>query len=208
MKDLYAQNCALAPYARSERPGADPRRAVLFRLGLAPLQPLFERLEALSERGHLFAETLGVGLPVVALGLGASAEAHAGHHGSPPRATHPLLEDALHLTLVGDDALEARLHRTLQEVLPGLAVLDELVEEADRQAATMVALVLEDDLGQGHGGEVFARRRVDDGDLLARADHLFDLLEGHVPTLLGVVEFPIRVPLDDVRHGTPLGESP
>src|SRR2546427_162997 len=153
-------------------------------------------------------ETQGVGLPVVALGLGASAEARAGHHGSPPRATHPLLEDALHLTLVGDDALEARLHRTLQEVLPGLAVLDELVEEADREAATMVALVLEDDLGQGHGGEGFAPRRVDDGDLLARADHLFDLLEGHVPTLLGGVELPIRVPLDDVRHGTPLGESP
>src|SRR2546425_3195292 len=125
----------------------------------------------------------------------------------PPRSTlFPYT--TLFRSLVGDDALEARLHRALQEVLPGLAVLDELVEEADRQAATMVALVLEDDLGQGHGGEVFARRRVDDGDLLARADHLFDLLEGQVPTLFGVVEVPMRVPLDDVRHGTPLGESP
>src|SRR3989442_2111890 len=90
----------------------------------------------------------------------------------------------------------------------GLAVLDELVQEADRQAATMVALVLEDDLGQGHGGEVFAPRPVDDGDLLAPPDHLFDLLEGHVPTLFGVVEFPIPVSPDYGSHGPPLGEVP
>jgi len=154
-------------------------------------------------------KTLGVGLPAVALGLGAGTEAGPGHHGSPPRATHPLLEDALHLALVGDDALEARLHRALQEVLPGLAVLDELVKEADRQTAAMATLVLEDNLGQGHAGEVLTRRRVDHGHLLTRADHLLDLLEGDVPTLLSVVEFPVRVPLDDVRHGTPLrGTSP
>src|SRR3989441_8709745 len=94
----------------------------------------------------------------------------------PPRSTlFPYT--TLHLTLVGDDALEARLHRTLQEVLPGLAVLDELVEEADRQAATMVALVLEDDLGQGHGGEGFPRRPVHDGDLPAPPGHSLDLLQ-------------------------------
>src|SRR2546425_5205838 len=107
----------------------------------------------------------------------------------PPRSTlFPYT--TLFRSLVGDDALEARLHRALQEVLPGLAVLDELVEEADRQAATMVALVLEDDLGQGHGGEVFPRRPGHDGDLLCPAEHLFAVLDGDLPTLLGVVEVP------------------
>src|SRR5213075_2540391 len=123
------------------------------------------------QRGYLFAEPVGVGLRAVALGLGAGPEARRGHQAPPPRATHPLLEDALHLALVGDDALEARLHRALQEVLPGLAVLDELVKEADRQTAAMATLVLEDNLGQGHAGEVLTRRRVDHGHLLTRADH-------------------------------------
>src|SRR5207244_9502033 len=110
-----------------------PRRAVLLRLRLALLQPLFERLEALPQRGHFFAQPIRVhlGRPVT-LGLGAGSEARAGHHAPPPRATHPLLEDALHLALVGDDSLEARLHRALQEVLPGLAVLDELRSEERR----------------------------------------------------------------------------
>jgi hypothetical protein len=65
----------------------------------------------------------------------------------------------------------------------------------------MVPLVLEDDLGQRHRGQVLAAGRVDDGDLLAGADHLFDLLEGHVPALLSIVELAVGVPLDHVRHG-------
>src|SRR5438093_1455156 len=199
---LYAELQQAAIEALRDSQAAALRWQTAWQDGAKDPVQLYQK--ALAERGHFLAKTLGVGLPAVALGLGAGTEAGPGHHGSPPRATHPLLEDALHLALVGDDALEARLHRALQEVLPGLAVLDELVKEADRQTAAMATLVLEDNLGQGHAGEVLTRRRVDHGHLLTRADHLLDLLEGDVPTLLSVVEFPVRVPLDDVRHGTPL----
>src|SRR5262245_25709693 len=66
----------------------------------------------------------------------------------------------------------------------------------------MIAFVLEDDLGQRHRGEVFAAGGVDDRDFFAVTNHLLDFLEGDVTTLLRVVEFPIGVPLDDVRHGS------
>ena len=68
----------------------------------------------------------------------------------------------------------------------------------------MVALVLEDDLGERHRGQVLAGGHVDDRDLLARADQLFELLEGDVAALLRVVELAVRVPLDHVRHARSL----
>src|SRR5712691_10880054 len=165
------------PPRRSTRPGT--RRAVLFRLALPLLETLFERAEALAQRRHLFAQPIGLGL-AVALRLRAGG---AGHHGAPPGAARPLLEHALHLALVRDDPLQARLHGPLDELLPRLAVLDELVEKGGRQPAPMVALVLEDDLRERHRGEVLAERRGHHRDLLARPDHLLDLFERHVPTL-------------------------
>ena len=83
-------------------------------------------------------------------------------------------------------------------------MLDELVKERGGERGAMIALVLEDDLGQGHRGEILAGRRVDDGDLFARADHLLDLFEGDVSTLLRIVELSVGVAFDDVRHGAPL----
>src|SRR5439155_3700511 len=48
--------------------------------------------------------------------------------------------------------------------------------------------------------DLLAAGRVHDGDLPPRADHLLDLLEGHVAAFLRVVELAIGVPLDHVRH--------
>src|SRR5439155_7131025 len=67
----------------------------------------------------------------------------------------------------------------------------------------VIALVLEDDLGQGDRRQVFAGGGVDHRDLLAGANHLLDLLERDVATLLRVVELSVQVPFDDVRHRTP-----
>src|SRR5262249_12176818 len=89
---------------------------------------------------------------------------------------------------------------------PRFAMLDELVQERRRQGAPVIALVLEDDLRERHRRQVFAGRGVHDGDLLAVTDHLLDLFEGDVAALLRVVELPVGVPLDDVRHGGPLRE--
>src|SRR5262249_18319300 len=143
------------------------------------------------------AELVGVGLGAVAARL----DARPGY--PPPRSRRPVLEDALHLPLARDDALETRLHRPLNEILPRLAVLDELMQERGGQRGAMVALVLEDDLGQGDRCQVLAGRGVDHRDLFSGANHLLDLLEGDVAALLSVVELSVRVPLDDVRHGTP-----
>src|SRR4029077_17729399 len=106
-----------------------------------------------------------------------------------------------------DDALETRLHRPLHEILPGLTVLDELVKECGWERGAMIALVLEDDLGQGHRRQVFAGGGIHHRDLLAGANHLLDFLEGDVATFLRIVELSIRVPRDDVRHGTRLRDG-
>src|SRR6266851_1583826 len=170
-------------------------------LTLAPLfQPLFERLELLAQRGDFLPECLGVlrrlGLPL-RLALGRRGR-------QPPRPCAPFTEDAIGLTLARHDPLEARLERFLHEVLPALAMLDQLMQESRRQAGPTAALVLEDDLRQRHRGQVLAGRDVHDGELLAGADQLLQPLQRHVAVLLGVVELPIRVPLDDVRHAESL----
>jgi hypothetical protein len=75
-------------------------------------------------------------------------------------------------------------------------VLDELVKKGGGQAGAVAPLVLENDLREGDRGQVFARRDIDDGDLLAGADQL---LERDVAALLGIVELTVRVTLDDIR---------
>src|SRR3989441_11677690 len=78
------------------------------------------------------------------------------------------------------------------------------MEKGRRERTAVIALVLENDLGERHRRQVFAGGGVHDRDLLAVADHLLDFFEGDVAALLRVVELPIGVPLDDVRHGRPL----
>src|SRR5206468_5308290 len=159
------------------------------------LQPLFQRPQPLAQGGNLLAEGVSVS------GFRAGFRALVGFRlaGGPPEpsdAPRPLAHDAVRLALARHDALEARLERLLHELLPGLAVLDQLVEKRRGERGAPVALVLQDDLGERHGREVFARGHVDDRDLLARANQLFELLEGDVATLLRVVELAIGIPLD------------
>src|SRR4029453_2987463 len=89
----------------------------------------------------------------------------------------------------------------LDEILPGFPVLDQLVEERGGKGGAMTALVLQDDLGEGHRGQILPGGDVDHGDLAARPDELLELFERHVAALLRVVELAIRVSLDNVRHG-------
>ena len=56
-----------------------------------------------------------------------------GSERSPSRSNPPLSENTLRLALARHDPAQARLQRLLDEVLPGLPVFDELVEERGRQ---------------------------------------------------------------------------
>src|SRR5262245_30230118 len=167
------------------------------RLGLPPFQALLESAQPLAQKGDFLPELLGLAR---SLGVGLAARLPPRHHGGPAGPRGPFAKDAIHLPLAGGDVLEARPEGALQEVLPGLTVLDELVEEGSGQIAPVAPLRLQDDLREGDRGQILAGGRVDHGDLLPRPDHVLDLVEGHVAALLGVVELPVRVALDDVRH--------
>src|SRR5262249_40532872 len=107
------------------------------------LQSLFESAQLLAERRDLVAQRVGVrGLaPLLRSGLGRRRRSL-----QPSRSPRPLAKDAIGLALARQDPLEARLERLLDEILPGLTVLDQLVQERRRQSRAVVALVLEDDL--------------------------------------------------------------
>src|SRR5439155_13648778 len=139
--------------------------AGLLRVGLALLEPLLERAEPVAQGRDFLAQFVGLRLRSdVALG-GLGRGRRRARHRSPPRARRPLAEHTLHVALTRHEALEARAHRALYELLPRLAVLDELVQEGRGQIRAVVALVLEDDLRECHRGEVLAAGRVHDGDL-------------------------------------------
>src|SRR3954468_3731402 len=77
---------------------------------------------------------------------------------------------------------------------------DELHEEGNGKQAGGTA-PLDDDLGQGAGGEVLARLGVGDVDVLAALDQLGELLEGDVAAPRRIVEPPVAVFLDE--HPSP-----
>src|SRR6266850_2524084 len=190
-------------YAELQQSGIEAaRERRLLRLGLALLQPVLQRAEAVAQGRDFLAQLVGIlgHRGAVALGLGGRRGRRRDAHRPPPGPHRPVAEDPLHVALAGDHAFQARAHRLLHEVLPALAVLDELMEERGGQARAARALVLEDDLRERDRGEVLAGPRVHHGDLATAADHLLDLLEGDVPALLRVVELTVGVPLDDVRH--------
>src|SRR6185436_4770038 len=72
--------------------------------------------------------------------------------------------------------------------------------------AALLLLFLEDDLRQRDRGQVFLGLVVDDLDVVAVANHLADLVQRNVATVLGVIELAICVSLDDsrVRHLAPV----
>src|SRR4030095_13566471 len=123
-----------------------------------------------------------------------------GRRGHPARPRGQLAEHPFRLALARHDPREIRRHGLLNEVLPRLAVLDELMQERRGQSRATAALVLEDDLGEGDRGQVFPRRDVHYRDLLARTNQLLELFEGDVAALLRIVELPVGIALDDVRH--------
>src|SRR5438445_603130 len=195
--EAFSMGGAAARWAE-ERPGGCP--AFLFSqlelLLSALLEPVFERFQLLPQRGHFLAEGLGIlGRLAFLFCLGVR-----GRRGHPSRAHRPIAKDAIGLALTRHDSLEARLERFLHEVLPGLPVLDELVEKGGGKARAMAPLVLENDLRESDRGQVFSRGDIHHGNLLAGADQLLELLERDVAALLSIVELSVRVPLDDIRH--------
>jgi hypothetical protein len=68
-------------------------------------------------------------------------------------------------------------------------------------AVASVALLARDDLGEDHGGQVFARVTLDHRDVSAVPDETGDVLERDVPPRVSVVELAVGVLLDQVVVG-------
>src|SRR5690606_34451170 len=103
-----------------------------------------------------------------------------------------LVEEALHR------ALQVAAHETLQRVT---VETDDLAEQLGRQHRLAVLLVLGDDLQQHLPGQVLARARVADLELLVVDDQLADVLDRDVAGDLGVVQATVGIFLDDADRG-------
>src|SRR5262249_61040952 len=95
--------------------------------GLPLLQPLLGRGETVARGRPLLAKLVSIGIrrPAPLRWLGRSRPAR--RRRPPPRARGPLAEHAFHVALTRHEAFEARAPRALDELLPRLAVLDELM---------------------------------------------------------------------------------
>src|SRR5262249_7107863 len=142
-----------APPGRRYLASSGPR---LFRFGSPLLETILKGAQPLTQRGDFVSQSVGIRLGSVALGRFGLAPRLGARPRRPAGSRRPLAEHAFHLALTGDDTFQARFHRALDEVVPRLAVLDELMEERRRQRAPVVALVLENDLGECHRRQVFA----------------------------------------------------
>src|SRR4029078_5944214 len=107
----------------------------------------------------------------------------------------------------GREALHALLHpracrfgRALDargEILEcGLAVLDQTAQHPEREQTALATLLLQDDLGKRHGGEVFAALVLEYLYFLAGLHPPGDLVEGDVTALTRVVQLPVAIPFD------------
>src|SRR5262249_36423044 len=105
----------------------------------------------------------------------------------------------------GENALDPALR--LGE--PLAAALDDVAHRGKREEAALLLFLLEDDLRQGDRGEVLFGLVVDDLDVVAIANHLGDLVERYISAVLGVVQFSVRISLDDpgLGHRAPTGRA-
>lgn len=82
------------------------------------------------------------------------------------------------------------------------ARLNNVAHGLEGQEALLLLFLFENDLSKRYGGEVLLALVVDNFYVVTIANHHRDLIESYVATVLRIVEFTIRVTLDDthVRH--------
>ena len=142
-----------------------------------------EHQHRLLEHGEVLARLLLVGL-----------EGAGRREGAGELLAEPLL-------LLGQ-RLQARLQVARHEALDAGAVeADELAQEGDGQQrlAALLALLVDDDLGQHRVGQVVAGLGVEDDEIPLALHHRSQVVEGDVGARLSIVEPPVGVLLDDNR---------
>jgi hypothetical protein len=150
------------PLPGGGRFGSGPRRRRLDRSG--------KTVDALSQLNQAPVEALHVLL--------------AGDLETPEGSRQRLLERLLERDVGSHDALLRPLDLVLyrrDRLADGTnhsftGVADELLQELLRHGTATFALVAQDDLGEGYGGEVFTAAPVDDLDVLTTSDQLTDAL--------------------------------
>src|SRR5262249_12345742 len=83
----------------------------------------------------------------------------------------------------------------------GLAVLDQIAEQRQRQVTVPLPLLFQDDLRERDRRQVLAGLVLDDLHVLAGLHPASDLVEGDVPALTPVVPLSGAVPLHETWHG-------
>ena len=110
---------------------------------------------------------------------------------------HALLRQLAHVA----QRLAAAVH-TAQQILQRLAaLLDDPAQRRQAKQAVLALLLLEDDLREGDGGEIFAAVVVDDAQVVAGAHQLRDAVERHVAARVRIVHFAVAVAFDEPGHG-------
>jgi hypothetical protein len=116
----------------------------------------------------------------------------------------PLAELVIHERFVGDVALDGLLEILLEELVEkGVPELDAQVQKRDREKDVVLSRLVDEDLGEGAGGDVFARPGVDHLDALPLLDPVGHPGQGHVCVFLRVVKTAVAV----FPYGYGLGHS-
>ena len=98
--------------------------------------------------------------------------------------------------VVLQDRLQVAVEKVVEHVV---AVSDDHVQHRNGQQQVPALCLLQDDLRQDKGGDVFLGLGVQDLNPAPLADHLRYLLQGHIGAFFGVVEPPVGVLLEN--HG-------
>ena len=136
-------------------------------------------------------------------------------HGDLHVARHRVVAEGLrqllaHLLLLRRESGHRLLEIARQHHLHLVAVVgDQLPQKGDRQKRVAgLRFLLEDDLREDGVGDVLARLRVLNREILALLHHDGEVVEGHVAARPGIVQSPVGVFLDDrrafvLRHALP-----